>query len=176
MAIVTKLSQMSRSFLKGVVWWALISWLGPKIACAVRRFLARLPADRQVAGFVWFLARFPADQQVAGFPSHPGQKLNQCQQQSRNQIGVHWSLVPWIEIMDEIKNNCHPFPIREGGLCRAPTCECVGHDDKMEFQGYCCKQCALRWRENCADIIVVMHPHGDHGQFCQGKKCRQPNA
>ena len=125
----------------------------------------------QVAGSLGKSSSKPQQaEQAAGVPPHSDQRGHECQQQLKNQMGVHWSLVPWYQILDEIKNHCHPFPIREGGHCRDPNCDCFGHEDEAQFQGYCCKQCALRLREQCQGIVQY-NPRPwmtNHGPHCQG--------
>ena len=48
-------------------------------------------------------------------------------QQSR----VHYSLLPWLAIKEEIKRGKHLHPTR-GGLCRSPNCGCFAHADKED--------------------------------------------
>ena len=99
----------------------------------------------------------------------PGdQRAHLLEQQRRR--SVHYSLVPFLEILDEIKDNRHLQPTR-GSLCRNPDCDCYAHEDVAEFGRYCCKQCALRRREKDKGIVhhnprsFQIAPHGLH---CQG--------
>ena len=100
----------------------------------------------------------------------------ECQRQQRIKVDVHYSLVPWNQIVDEIKNHRHPWPIREGNYCRNPKCGCLANENVEEFCGYCCKQCALRLREEQYGIVhenpkpFQLERHGPH---CQGKKLKK---
>ena len=51
-------------------------------------------------------------------------------------MGVHYSLIPWNQIVDEIKNYSHPWPIREGDRCRNPKCDRYANENVEEFWGY----------------------------------------
>ena len=64
----------------------------------------------------------------------------------RQRSGVHWSLIPWFQIVDEIKRGIHRHALR-GDRCRNPKCGCYANELVMDFFGYCCKQCAFRLRE-----------------------------
>ena len=59
---------------------------------------------------------------------------------------IHPSLLPWLEVKEEVRRGIHPHP-RRGQLCRSPKCWCFANADNEEFFGYCCKQCGLRRRE-----------------------------
>ena len=88
-------------------------------------------------------------------------------------MGVHYSLIPWNQIEDEITNNCHPLLLREGDRCRNPNCDCFANEHVEEFWGYCCKQCAVRLREEQYGIVhenPKPFPTERHGPYCQGKK------
>ena len=61
---------------------------------------------------------------------------HECQQQLRLNMGVHYSLIPWNQIVDEIKNYSHPLPIREGDRCRNPKCDRYANENVEEFWGY----------------------------------------
>ena len=74
----------------------------------------------------------------------------ECQQQL---MGVHWGLLPWLQLVEEIKERNHPHPIRAGDRCQNPKCDCYANKDAKEFWGYCCKQCAIRLREEEKGII-----------------------
>ena len=79
------------------------------------------------------------------------------ERQQRTNVDVHYSLVPWNQIVDEIKNHRHPWPIRGGNCCRNPKCGCSANVNMEEFLGYCCKQCALRLREEQNGIVHENH-------------------
>ena len=61
---------------------------------------------------------------------------HECQRQLRLNMGVHYSLIPWNQIVDEIKNYSHPWPIREGDRCRNPKCDRYANENVEEFWGY----------------------------------------
>ena len=100
--------------------------------------------DPQLAGSLGKLSSTPQQaEQAAGVLPQVDQEWHQCQEQLKTQMGkmnAHWRLIPWNDIMNEIENKSHPFPPREGGLCRNRTCEYLGHEDQEQYRGYCCKQ------------------------------------
>ena len=61
---------------------------------------------------------------------------HECQRQLSLNMGVHYSLIPWNQIVDEIKNYSHPWPIREGDRCRNPKCDRYANENVEEFWGY----------------------------------------
>ena len=95
---------------------------------------------------------------------------HECQRRLRFHMGVHYSLIPWNQIEDEITNNCHPLLLREGDRCRNPNCDCFANEHAEEFWGYCCKQCAVRLREEQYGIVhenPKPFPTERHGPYCQ---------
>ena len=59
---------------------------------------------------------------------------------------VHYSLVHWETMKEEIAKGTHPHQPKKNGTCRNPGCNMKYRDDVYEFLVYCCKQCATRCR------------------------------
>ena len=92
----------------------------------------------------------------------------------RKYAHLHYSKILWHVIAEKIEKGIHPPPPQPDGKCRNPECDRSWHEDINQFLGYCCKLCAIRFREQTTEErIIVRNALGtNHGPCCQGKSCR----